>query len=57
MLNTRWVVTTAKGLVGRAQNSVNIVLGTNRIDIPVTSRQSNEIRIHPFYDQPTQANE
>jgi len=57
LLNTRWVLSTAKGVIGRAGNSINVVLGTNRLDIPFVNRPSDTIRIHPFYDQSMHLNE
>ncbi|KAL7015784.1 hypothetical protein ACKWTF_016675 [Chironomus riparius] len=57
LLNSRWVLTTAKGLFGRAGNSVNIALGIIRRDVPFTHRQSMEIRIHPMFDFNTRQND
>jgi secreted trypsin-like serine protease len=57
LLNSRWVVTTAKGLFGRPGNSINIVLGVIRRDVTFTNRQSNEIRIHPAFNFDTRQNE
>jgi secreted trypsin-like serine protease len=57
LINSRWVVTTAHGLIGIAENSVNIVLGIVRLDATITNRRSSEIRIHPFFDKTTFLNE
>ncbi|CAG9812256.1 unnamed protein product [Chironomus riparius] len=57
LLNSRWVVTTAQGVFGRAGNSVNIILGIVRRDVTFTNRQSMEIRIHPMFDFNTRHND
>lgn len=57
LLNSRWVLTTAHGLFGRATNSINIALGIHRLDVAFTTRQSMEIRTHPLFNVVTLANE
>ena len=56
LLNSRWILSTAHGLVGRPGNGINIILGTNRLDA-FDIRQSSEIRIHPLFDRETFENE
>ena len=46
LVNTRYVVTGAYNLRGRAANSINIVLGIVSLDTGVINRQSDYIVIH-----------
>ncbi|CAH1726959.1 unnamed protein product [Chironomus riparius] len=46
LINTRYVVTGAFNLRGRAYNSINIVLGITSLDTGVVNRQSDYIVIH-----------
>jgi len=46
LVNTRYVVTEAYNLRGRAHNSINIVLGIVSLDTGVVNRQSDYIVIH-----------
>ncbi|KAL7015780.1 hypothetical protein ACKWTF_016671 [Chironomus riparius] len=50
ILNARWVLSTARDLVGRSVDSVNIILGAIQHDKPISIQRSSEIRIHPMYD-------
>ena len=46
MINTRYIVTGAYNLRGRAANSINIVLGITSLDTGIVNRQSDYIVIH-----------
>lgn len=57
VLNSRWILTTARGLFGRPADSINIIFGAVQHDKPMSIQRSTEFRIHPFYDASRMLNE
>jgi len=49
VLNSRWVLTTAHGVLIHPGNGIDIILGIIRVDTGESLR-SSEIRVHPLFD-------
>lgn len=57
IISNRWLLSVAHKLVGRANNSITIMLGIVSLTSSGTSRRSDTINIHPAFDFVTMANE
>lgn len=57
LISNRWLLTVAHKIVGRANNSISIILGITSLTESGTSRRSDTIVIHPSFDFATMANE
>lgn len=57
ILSNRWILTSGSCTVGRAINSINVLVGSVTLNAGGVTHRSGNITQHPLFDRVTLANE